>query len=315
MSRLAILLQEYLEMRTSCGFKVASTRKVLRRFVDFADQSGADTVTNDMFLKWRAGFGSAGPKTWSMRLGQVIMFARWLQAIDPSQEVPSRQLVSARYQRAKPFIYTQDQIAAILDAAAKLPSPNGIRSLTFPTMFGLLASTGMRVSEVIALDVGDVDLEAGVITVQRGKYGRERFVPLDNSVTEHLLQYSRRIDRLLGRRVGAFFVSDAGLRPSYNAVRWSFASACIAAGIRARPKNTRKTGSGPRIHDLRHTFAVRALTNWYRQGRDPSREMLKLSMYLGHERPSHTYWYIESVPELLVLASEKVVNVENGERQ
>jgi integrase/recombinase XerD len=196
--------------------------------------------------------------------------------------------------------------------AARLPSTNGIRALTFTTLFGLIAITGLRVSEAIALDNSDVDLEAGVLTVRRGKSG-SRIVPISQSTTRQLTAYTKERDRLLGHTPKFFFVSDTGNRPDDCSARYNFATVCQRIGLRP-PQKFNKHGRGPRIHDLRHTFAARTMVNWYRTGKDPEREMIKLSTYLGHTEPAHTYWYIEAVPELLELASKRAARALAEER-
>jgi len=195
-------------------------------------------------------------------------------------------------------------VERIVAEAGRLPSVRGLRGLTYPTLFGLLAVTGLRIGEAVALDGDDVDLTHGVLTVRRGKGGRERLVPVSDSTRGQLERYARERDRLLGARPHPFFVCDRGRRVGECGARYNFAA--VGRRIGLRPAQTdRRHGRGPRIHDLRHTFAVRTLIGWYRAGRDPDREMAKLSTYLGHTNPAHTYWYVEAVPELLALAAER----------
>jgi integrase/recombinase XerD len=169
-----------------------------------------------------------------------------------------------------------------------------------------IAVAGLRVSEALSLDVADVDLEMGILTLRRGKLGKARLLPLSVSTTVQLAAYARERDRLLGATPEPFFVSDHGERVTDCGARYNFAAVCQTIGLRPAEKFQRH-GRGPRIHDLRHTFAVRTLIDWYRTGKDPGREMIKLTTYLGHASPVHTYWYIEAVPELLELASERAV--------
>jgi integrase/recombinase XerD len=236
----------------------------------------------------------------------VRQFAQWLSAIDPRNEVPPKTLVPGRHRRPRPYIYSDREIVRIIDGAERLPSANGIRALTYAMLFGLIAVTGLRVSEALALDNGDVDLATGVLTIRRGKFGKTRIVPVSQSTSDRLIAYAKERDRLLGCCPKSFFVSDNGRRPDDCAARYNFASVCQRIGLRTAQKFNRH-GRGPRIHDLRHSFAVRTLVNWYRTGKDPEREMIKLSTYLGHADPAHTYWYIEAVPELLELASRRAV--------
>lgn len=199
-----------------------------------------------------------------------------------------------------------------MNAAAALRSRTGLRSLTYPVFFGFLAVTGMRISEALSLDDGDVDLNSGVIMVRRGKFGKERLVPVDETTRQQLLDYMRTRDQLLGGRALRFFVGDKGEPITDSAARYSFAQLCQAIGLRTR-QHDYGHGRGPRIHDLRHTFAVRTLISWYRTGKDPDREMIRLSTYLGHSEPANTYWYIEAVPELLELARKRADGFLNEE--
>jgi integrase len=213
-------------------------------------------------------------------------------------------LIPHRYHRPSPYIYSPEEISRLIDTASQLPSVNGIRGLTYSTLFGLIAVTGMRVSEATALDVGDIDLESGVLTIRRGKLGKARLLPLSESTRTHLVGYAKERDRLLGTSPKPFFVSDHGTRPTDCCVRYNFAVVCQRMGLRPAQQFHRH-GRGPRIHDLRHTFAVQTLLNWYRSGKDAGKEMLRLTTYLGHCDPAKTYWYIEAVPELLELASKR----------
>jgi integrase len=313
MSTLVQELDRYLSIRRSLGYDLSTSERVLRRFVAFAHGRKAKYITTDLFLAWQAEFGEANQRTWSARLGMVRQFALWLSGINPRNEVPPKALIPGRYRRARPYIYSEQEIVRIVEEAARLPSPNGIRALTFTTLFGLIAATGLRVSEAIALDNGDVDLEKGVLTVRRGKSNKARIVPLAQSATDRLAAYTRERDRLLGHASKPFFISDTGNRPDDCSARYNFASVCQRIGLRA-PQKFHKHGRGPRIHDLRHTFAARTMVHWYRTGKDPEREMIKLSTYLGHTEPEHTYWYIEAVPELLELASNRATRALAEER-
>jgi integrase len=313
MSTLAQELDRYLTIRRSLGYDLGTAARVLRRFVVFVETRKARHITTDLFLAWQAEFGQANQQTWSARLGMVRQFALWLSGIDPRNEVPPKALIPGRYRRARPYIYSEREIVRIVEEAARLPSANGIRALTFATLFGLIAVTGLRVSEAIALDDSDADLENGVLTVHRGKSGKARIVPLTQSATNRLAAYARERSRLLGHAPKSFFISDTGNRPDDCSARYNFATVCQRIGLRS-PQKFNKHGRGPRIHDLRHTFAARTMVNWYRAGKDPEREMIKLSTYLGHTEPAHTYWYIEAVPELLALASERAARAISQER-
>jgi integrase len=305
MSALSEELDRYLTVRRGLGYDLGTTERILRKFTAFAQQEGADLMSTDLFRRWQEAFGRANRHTWSARLGMVRLFAQWLHCIDPRHELIPHALIPGRYRRTQPFIYSDEEIRRIVEAAAELPSVNGIRALTCSTLFGLIAVTGLRISEALSLDVADIDLEIGVITLRRGKLGKSRLLPLSESTARQLRAYAKERDRLLGALSPPFFVSDHGKRVTDCGARYSFAGVCQTIGLRPAEKFNRH-GRGPRIHDLRHTFAVRTLVNWYRSGADPSREMIKLTTYLGHTDPAHTYWYIEAVPELLELASRRV---------
>ena len=304
-------LDRYLGIRRSLGYDLKTAERVLRRFVSFAETQGARHISTELFLKWQQSFGRASQQTWATRLGMVRLFAQWSQGLDPAHEVPPRGLLPHRIRRSRPYIYSADEIANIVTAAAQLPSIYGLRGLTFSTLFGLIATTGLRISEALALDTHDVDFKSGVLTIRRGKLGKARLVPLDGSVTQRLQAYAVERDRLLGFAPQPFFATDRGTRPDDCSARDDFAFVCQRVGLRLQQR-IRRHGRGPRIHDLRHTFAARTIIGWYRTGQDPAREMIKLTTYLGHTKPENTYWYIEAVPELLELAAQRVTGSSDG---
>jgi integrase len=305
MSRLRQELDRYLAIRRSLGFGLDTTARILRRFIEFADAQGAEHVSSDLFLRWQQSFGQAGRQTWAARFGVVRLFAQWLHGLDPAHEVPPRGLIPSQARRPRPYIYSEGEVASIVAAAAALPSPYGLRGLTHSTLLGLIAVTGLRINEALALDIGDADFEAGVLTVRCGKLGKARLIPLDPSVTERLRAYVAERDRLLGRAPQPLFVGGQGNRVTDCSARYNFAIVCQTIGLRTAQRFNRH-GRGPRIHDLRHSFAVRTMVNWYRTSRDAAAEMHKLTTYLGHNKPESTYWYIEVVPELLDLAARRV---------
>jgi integrase/recombinase XerD len=301
---LTVRLRDYLAVRRSLGSDLSSAERILRRFTEFADREGAAHVTGELFLHWQQQFGAAGSNTWARRFSTVRVFATWLQGLDPRTEVPPPGLISTKQRRPRPYIYTDDQIAAIVSAAARLPSAYGLRGWTCATLFGLIAATGLRVKEALGLDDHDVDLAQAVLSVRHGKNRRCRTVPVAQSVAARLAAYRAERTRILGAGRVAFFLFERGGRPTDGGARYNFAQVCQRIGLREQ-QAFHKHGRGPRIHDLRHTFAVRTIMDWYRRGLDPDREMLKLSTYLGHAAPELTYWYIEAIPELLQLACER----------
>ena len=202
-----------------------------------------------------------------------------------------------------------------MDEAAQLISPTGLRAMTYATLIGLLSATGLRPGEALALDTGDVDLQSGILAIRESKFGKSRFVPVEDSTRAALARYAKQRDELCSRRATeAFLVSDHGGRLHGCAARRTFAKMSCAIGLRA-PTGSRRTGRGPRLQDFRHSFATRRLIEWYRAGLDVGRELPKLATYLGHVDVGHTYWYIEAVPELLQLATERLGGRQPGGEQ
>jgi len=308
MSALSQELNRYLTIRRSLGYGMSGAEQTLRKFVGFAERENAELISAALFMRWRESFGRANRQTWARRLETVRLFAQWLHCMNAKHEVPLQSLIPRRERRPHPYIYSEDEIRRIVQAAGELRSITGIRALTCSTLFGLIAVTGLRVSEAVSLDAADIDLENGVVTVRRGKLGKVRFLPVTNCTRMRLAEYAKERDRLLGAPSKAFFAVDHGRRMSRSSAEYNFAVVCQALGLRPLQK-FHKHGHGPRIHDLRHTFAVRTLLHWYRTSGDPAREMIKLSTYLGHGNPANTYWYLEAVPELLELASKRVEEV------
>ncbi len=304
MSTLSTELDRYLTIRRSLGYDLGTAERILRRFIAFAEQEGVEHISTTLFLRWQEAFGQANRQTWANRLRTVRLFAQWLHGIDPRHEVPPQSLIPARCNRSRPYIYSEEEIRRIVGTAAELSSINGIRPLTCSILFGLIAVTGLRISEALSLDATDVDLDAGILIIRRGKLGKERLLPLSKSTTIQLTDYARERDRLLGIPSIPFFVSDRGTRLTDCGARYNFAVICQMIGLRPAQKY-HKHGRGPRIHDLRHSFAVRTMINWYRTDKNPEQEVIKLTTYLGHSDPKNTYWYIEAVPELLELASRR----------
>lgn len=305
MSTLSAALTDYLALRRSLGTELRGPAGLLRRFVEFADREGATVITTELALRWARVPRAATPATCAARLGHVRRFARWLSATEPRTEVPPAGLLVARYRRRPPYLHRDEEVAALVGEAARLASPRGLRGPTYATLFGLLAVTGLRVSEALALDRDDVDLRGGLLAVRRGKFGKARFVPVHPTTRRALARYTRQRDRSLSRPAcAAFFVSERGSRITEWSARYTFAVVSRAVGLRA-PTRDGRHGRGPRLHDLRHRLAAATLVRWYREGRDVERELPRLATYLGHAHVADTYWYIEAVPELLQLATER----------
>jgi integrase/recombinase XerD len=309
MTSLATALDEYLGMRQGLGIRFRVPAGLLRRFVAFLQREGQEVITRDLAVQWAMAPKNAQPATWAWRLGIVRRFAIWRQATDPRTEVPPAGLLPHRFRRPRPHLYTDEEIRRLLTAARALPSTRGLRGLTHATLFGLLVATGLRVSEALALDDGDVAWESELLTIRRTKFGKSRIVPAHRTTTQALRAYVDIRDRLLPRRsTSAFFVSERGTRLTDDNTRHTFVVVSRRAGLRAPTAGCRH-GHGPRLHDMRHRFAASTLVAWYRAGKDVERELPKLATYLGHVHVNDTYWYLEAVPELLQLAAARVAGV------
>jgi integrase len=224
-------------------------------------------------------------------------FAAFRAASDPRTEVPPLGLLPHRYRRKPPYIYiySDNEIGRLLKAAEHLPSKTGLRARTYSTLLALLAVTGMRIGEVVALDRGDVDLSGAVLTIRRTKFGKSRLLPVHATTRGALREYADQRDRIQPRpRTTGFFVAEHGGRLTTNVVERTFVRLSREVGLRS-PSDRR----GPRLHDIRHRFAVATMLRWYRTGVDVERHLPELSTYLGHGHPTDTYWYLSAVPELM----------------
>lgn len=308
MSELYTALQEYLAMRRQLGFKLREEGSLLLKFVLFLQEEGASFITRDLALRWAMQPADAQPSSWTKRLSMVRQFAQYQSAIDPRTEVPPQGLLPHKYHRKVPYIYSDEEIRQLIDAAKKLPSENRLRPHTYSTLFGLLAVTGMRINECIGLHCKDVDLTQGILTVVQTKFGKSRLLPLHPSTQRALQQYECRRNQLCPNPQDSnFFLSDSGRRLTDCTVRYTFIKVSRQIGLRGPHDN-----HGPRVHDYRHAFAVRTLLKWYRNGLDVEREIPKLATYLGHTHVSDSYWYISAIPELMHLAIERMENSEGG---
>jgi integrase len=312
MSTLHDALTEYLATRRALGTQLRWPGSSLRRFVDFVEAEGGEFVTTELAVLWAVQSVGVQRATHARRLEIVRGFAAWLQATDPRTQVPPPRLLPAGQRRPPPHIYSDREIADLMAAAGRLRSASGLRRATFKTLLGLLAATGLRPGEALALDVSDVDLVGGILAVRRSKFGKSRFVPLEESARSALATYAKMRDTVRPfRDTGAFLVTGRGSRLRPSAARRTFATLCQAVGLRPQV-HARRIGRGPRLQDIRHTFATRRLIEWYRAGLDVDRLMPRLATYLGHVRMAETYWYIQAVPELLRLATERLEAAARG---
>jgi integrase/recombinase XerD len=301
MSVLGRQLDDYLRLRRMLGHKLDDAARQLPWFVDYLDATHDDYVTTAAAIAWALDRDwPAGSTVPGHRMTAVRGFARYLAGIDPRTEVPPPGLIRIpRSWRAR-FIYTDDDVLALMDAARRsIREP--LRAATYETLLGLLATTGLRIGEALRLDRDDINVADGVLLIRRSKFGKSRQVPLQPSALEALERYQHRRRQLYPHpTTNGFFVSLRGTRVIYECVWPAFRRLCDQAGIGAGATVT------PRIHDFRHSFAVRTLLDWYRAGVDVQSRLAWLSTYLGHGEPRYTYSYLSAAPELLAYAARLV---------
>ena len=300
MSTLRQAVADYLAVRRVLGYKLDKAEKLLAQFVTYLEDLGEQRVTIETAVAW-ASLPSGAHQSWlSSRLSVVRRFAVHLHGIDPSNEVPPADLLPGRSRRATPYFYSDEDIATLIAAAGTLDPPH--RVATYQTLIGLLAITGIRVGEAINLDHTDFDATNGVLIVRKGKFGKSRELPLHPSTVSALKNYLCRDDRPIRRpSTSALFVSMTGSRLLYCNVQKTFSHLVCQIGIKPRSALCR-----PRLHDIRHSYAVRTILDGYRDVGDPGARLALLSTYLGHVDPGKTYWYLSAAPELLELAGERL---------
>jgi integrase len=295
-------VEDYLALRRALGFKLRLPAGMLRDFAAFVEREGSVHITTALALRWATQPVGVQPAQWANRLGVVRRFAQFMSASESRTEIPPPGLLPYRYQRTPPYIYRDVEIRRLLRAANRIRSTTGLHATSYATLIGLLAVTGLRISEALGLDDADVDLTEGVLTIRRAKFGKSRLVPLHPSATCALRRYLRARDRICPVRPNdAFFIGKQSRRLTEWTVRKTFNQLSRQTGLRG-PTDRR----GPRLHDLRHRLAVNTLIGWYRRGVDVEARLPVLSTYLGHGHVTDTYWYLTAVPELLRLAAERL---------
>jgi integrase/recombinase XerD len=300
MSALECALEDYLKLRRSLGHELAEAAWLLPDLVVYLDARGSHTVTIEAALAWaqqaETGRGTTmGPRRMTAARG----FARYLAGFDADTEVPPLGLMPHRQRWRRPFIYSPADIEAVMaQARSSIVSP--LRAATYDTLIGLLAASGLRIGEAIKLDHSDVDWTGGVLLIRESKFGKSRLVPLQTSSMLALKSYAQLRDELAPHpKEPSFFVSLTRTRLLYAVVSHTFRQLIDNAGIGVGAP------CAPRLHDLRHTFAVRTLLGWYRLDENVQAKIPSLSTYLGHREPSSTYWYLSAAPELLALAAAR----------
>lgn len=303
MNNLRQAVQQYLAMRRSLGFKLQSAGAALLDFVSFLEQHHAPYITLPLALAWakQTSDGQADTKA-AQRLSFVRLFALYRSATDPRTQIPPAGLLPYRPKRARPYLYSDAEIRRLLRATRHMPvSPRHRKSCAllpwvYYCLFGLLTVAGLRLGEARNLELKDVDLQAGVLTIRGAKFGKDRLVPLHASTCRVLADYiARRQRHWAGRAVSSYlFVSSWGNRLDNAQIHRAFYAVSQQIGLRGAADR-----HGPRLHDLRHRFATTTLVNWYRSRQEPERCLPLLSAFLGHVHISDTQWYLSGSPELM----------------
>ncbi len=300
MTALEEKLADYLALRRALGYKLRRPAQMLTGFVAYVDAQGTETVTIKLAVEWATLPAEAEPSYWAHRLSSARGFARYLHSLDPANEVPPRDLLPHRSRRLAPYLYSEEEITALMEAAGRLPNPK--IALSYRTIIGLLAATGMRVGEALRLNLDDLHWEHRLLLIRDSKFGKSRLVPLQPSTFAALGDYVRqRKARYPVKGTPALFLSSYGTRVCHCNLSGTFHQLTKEVGLQPRSRMCR-----PRIHDLRHSFAIRTMLDWYRDGVEVQARLPLLSTYLGHVNPATTYWYLSAAPELLALAGERL---------
>lgn len=302
MTTLRTSLQDYLTLRRSLGFKLHSEGVALASFVTFMEQTQTGSISIDLALTWAKTSRSVRPGRWAQRLSYVRGFARYCSAIDTHTQVPPAGLLPFCHQRPSPYFFSDEHIASLLQGALELPAKEGLANDTFHCLFGLLSVSGLRICEALNLTMEDVDLNEGILTIRSAKFGKSRLIPLHVTTVSILVDYEeRRKEFLCGRQTPYWFVNSQGKQLSYDCAMGAFHRLTKRAGLPSQPGRSK-----PRLHDLRHRFALKTLLNWYRDGQDVEPRLPILSAFLGHVEVSDTYWYLSACPELLDAAKTRL---------
>lgn len=294
-------LERYVALRRAVGFPMRSEERMLRDFVTFVERRGLDEVLRaPVAVEWACHGDHRGPTTQAWRLSVVRGFLAHVRASVPQTEVPPVGLVVGN-RRPIPYIYTDQEIRALVEAARQLGPTDSLRPHTHATIIGLLAASGLRAGEITRLRLEDVRLEVEPphLRVLDTKFHKSRLVPLHSSTAAALRAYAAQRSRLgYDGLCDRFFVSERHGAIAYQSIRRTFVRLVRRLGLGAGTQRLR-------LHDLRHTFAVRRLLTWYREGADVRARLPELSVYLGHLKPEDTYWYLSAVPELLGIAAQR----------
>lgn len=301
MSSMSTKVERYLDYRRALGYQLRTEGKLLEQFAVFADAAGHQgPLTTDLALRWARLLEGCDRLYAARRLEIVRCFARYLAVTEPGAEIPLRGLLGPAHRRTPPHIYSEAEIAALLAGAGRLAPTHGLRPQTYVTLFGLLACTGLRISEALHLGRTDADLARGVLKIRETKFRKTRLVPTHPTATAALQAYADLREHLVGEtECDCFFVSECGQGLPYSTVRGVFRRLCDSLGIAGAGRRR------PRLHDLRHTFACRRIEQCYDAHANVDQAVSALSVYLGHAKVSDTYWYVTATPGLVARAAQR----------
>jgi integrase len=296
-------VHEYLDYRRALGYQIRINGQLLVSFARYADSSGHEgPLTTELALRWARLPEQATRLYQARRLEIVGTLARYLAAREPGTEIPLRGLLGPAHARRPAFLYSAADLTALIQAARMLTPIDGLRPHTYVALLGLLACTGLRIAEALALQISDFDWHRQLLTVRHTKFHKSRLVPLHPSALGPLRDYAAaRNQRQTPRPDTPFFLSDKGRPLPYGTVRSTFHRLLRQALPGVAPVGRVR----PRLHDIRHSFACSRLLDWYRTGTDIDRAIDQLSVYLGHAKVTDTYWYLTGVPELLDLVAQR----------
>lgn len=301
-------VDEYLAERRRLGYQLRSRDTLLASFARYvASRHHRGPLTVELMADWarQDKWNRGTPGTWTVRLALLRRFARYLKQFEPDTEIPDESIFGRKPGRLAPHIYREEEIVELLAAARKLGPHGSLRPATFEALFGLMASTGLRVSEAIHLRDADVDLKQGILTIRQTKFAKSRQLPLHTSTVVALAHYRRQRARHVPTTVDTpFFISSRGRRLG-QPLGERQAHRVFTALRNSLGWVNRGAHDAPRLHDMRHTFAVRRIMLWHAERTDVDQMMLALSTYMGHAEIKHTYWYLTGVPELMALAGGK----------
>jgi len=302
--------EDYLALRRGLGFKLKRPARFVRNFVESLENRGETRITTQFALEWATQPQHLQPSEWAARLSGVRAFARYWSSVDVATEIPPEGLLPFRVRRPRPYLYSELEVQRLLEEARGMPAQFSLQPLTYHCLFGLLAVTGLRISEALNLESRDVNWAEGVLTIRTSKFGKSRLVPLHPTTKDVLSDYAlQRIKRFPDRPTSTFFPSKTGAHLDPGQVRRTFYRISRQIGIRGA-----SASHGPRLHDFRHRFAVETLLRWYRSGEDVRRRLPILSTYIGHSHVTDTYWYLSNTPELMAAAGDRLEKRWEGQR-